>query len=283
MARGYQGKRLKVAKGQLILREGDTDTNAYRVMSGYVDVYKQRDGKRMKLARLGPGQFFGEMNLVLETARTANVEAIEDCVIRVISQKTFNRLLHKDPEASLPLLRVLFERLRIMTEKYLLALKAQGAAPLLDVLTTAQPTPSGTPTQQKPGTTPCPRGQLVLTGLSEVAEKMLRKRSLEISQFPFRIGRRVDDPAADTLNLNDLYVPDSQPFQVSRNHCAIDMAPDDSFYIMDRGSTQGTIVNGKPIGRQAGILEVSLTKQTNSLVLGLPSSQYRFNLTINSA
>ena len=53
---------------------------------------------------------------------------------------------------------------------------------------------------------------------------------------------------------------DSLPYQVSRNHCAINMAPDGSLLIMDRGSTLGTIVNGKPIGHRAGTLEAVLTE-----------------------
>ena len=53
----------------------------------------------------------------------------------------------------------------------------------------------------------------------------------------------------DCLSDNDLYLRDSEPFNVSRNHFSIDMARGE-VVVVDRGSRLGTIANGKRINAQ---------------------------------
>ncbi len=122
------GKELAFNAGDVIIREGDFDTCAYHIISGHVEVYRNSGTREVVLARLGPDQFFGEMNLVLEATRAASVRAVETCKVRVITQETFNQLLKKDPESALPILRVLFERLRVMNAKYLHAIESLASA-----------------------------------------------------------------------------------------------------------------------------------------------------------
>jgi pSer/pThr/pTyr-binding forkhead associated (FHA) protein len=261
-----------VPKGTVIFREGDTDTCAYRLMSGRVEVYKESGPKRVVLARLGPGEYFGEMNLVMESARTASVQAIEPCVLRTITPESFNRLLGKNPKAVFPILRVLLERLRVMNVKYLAALEAQEAAGRGKLAPPAAALPKNT--SLRPSTT-----GLRLLGQTPAAQQALGKEGVQIRTFPFRIGRKTSRATADALSLNDLYLPDGEPFQVSRNHCAIDLAPDGSYLVLDRGSTLGTVVNGERIGSTVRVFEAPLSAAQNTLVLGNSESPFRFQLS----
>lgn len=293
-----QAKEIKAPKGVKILSEGEPHTSAYLILSGRVEVYKESHGRRITLARLGSGQFFGEMNLVLESSRTASVEALEDCVLRVITQATFNRMLRKDPKSVFPLLRNLFERLRVMNTKYLHAIEGELTAndvskPVKPVSKSAPLPPRKPPvpkpsarksapkampkTALKPTKVGLPAGTLILIGETEEARKITGNGGLKVKQFPFRIGRRTSTAALDVFQLNDLLLPDRAPYQVSRNHCLIDVAPDGGYQVQDRGSRLGTIVNGKKLGRNIR-LESPLDRWKNTIVLGNPGSPYRFRL-----
>ncbi len=88
-----------VPKDAVIVRAGDTGNTAYLVQSGGVRVYSTDEkGHEIELARLGSGQIFGEMALVFDAPRTANVQATEDCNLIVITRQTFQKKLAKsDP------------------------------------------------------------------------------------------------------------------------------------------------------------------------------------------
>lgn len=66
--------------GDLLFREKDTGSTFYVVLTGTVDIQKQREGKPIVMASLGVGECFGEMALVRDDVRTASVVAQTDCV-----------------------------------------------------------------------------------------------------------------------------------------------------------------------------------------------------------
>ena len=129
MSTREHGKILQVGPGVVILREGDRGNAAYEIVRGCVEVLTERSGRRVMLARLGRGQVFGEMGLIADTARTANVVAVEPCTVRLISRRVFERLLKRDPKKILPVVNALFDRLRRMNAKYLLSLEDQWRPP----------------------------------------------------------------------------------------------------------------------------------------------------------
>jgi pSer/pThr/pTyr-binding forkhead associated (FHA) protein len=101
---------------------------------------------------------------------------------------------------------------------------------------------------------------------------------LSIEKFPFRIGR-LNHEDSSVFSSNDFSIPDKQPFQVSRNHCSIEREGD-QYFVRDRGSTLGSIVNGVPIGVQHGTLTVDLKKGENILVVGSQRSPYKFRIDL---
>ncbi|MDA2916657.1 response regulator [Nitrospinae bacterium AH_259_B05_G02_I21] len=118
-----------------------------------------------------------------------------------------------------------------------------------------------------------------LRGLTTEAKRALGGSELDISAFPFKIGRMVDSTLSDMLDDNNLYIEDDRPYVVSRNHCAI-VYSGKAVSVLDRGSTMGTIVNEENLSRKTKRASSKLTPGVHTLLLGPPSSPYRFSLFI---
>ena len=75
--------RRELAAGETIFREGDTADSLYFILSGAVSVLLPLDGtgRSRRLATLGPGIAFGEMALLDEGRRSADVVVERDCVL----------------------------------------------------------------------------------------------------------------------------------------------------------------------------------------------------------
>src|SRR5439155_11433946 len=80
---------VSVAAGRVVIRQGETGERFYVVHLGRVVV--DRDGQ--ELARLGPGDAFGEIALLLDVPRTATVTALEDTSLLALEAHDFRDLL----------------------------------------------------------------------------------------------------------------------------------------------------------------------------------------------
>ena len=86
---------------------------AYIIESGRVQVSKTlSNGEEQVIGILEENDIFGEMSLIDSLPRSATVLALEDCTISVMTQVTFNNLAQHNPEALMPILKVLAKRLR---------------------------------------------------------------------------------------------------------------------------------------------------------------------------
>lgn len=83
LARATQ--RVEAAAGEAIIREGDPGDLFYVIESGGVEVTKQ--GRHV--ATLGSGDYFGEIALLRNVPRTANVTARSDTVLQALDSATF--------------------------------------------------------------------------------------------------------------------------------------------------------------------------------------------------
>ncbi len=72
--------------GVTILEQGEPANSLYLVLTGEVDVVREADdGSRQWLARLGPGEFFGEVAVASGGVRTADVVAVDAVTCLVLS------------------------------------------------------------------------------------------------------------------------------------------------------------------------------------------------------
>lgn len=94
--------------GETIFRQGDRGDRLYIVVDGDVEVVKAEPGKQEEtfLARLGPGECFGEMALVSDNLRMATVRSCTSVNVLTLDRDAFQSLF-----AHLPPLRGLFQQL----------------------------------------------------------------------------------------------------------------------------------------------------------------------------
>jgi len=99
--------------GEVICREGEPGHAFFIIVSGRVEILKQLDDESERLLHhSGPGEFFGEMAIVQEGARTATVRAVEPTVLLEIDRNAFLSVLGRSPSLAIRILVQLTDRLR---------------------------------------------------------------------------------------------------------------------------------------------------------------------------
>jgi CRP/FNR family cyclic AMP-dependent transcriptional regulator len=101
-----------VPTGHVIARQGEVGTGFFLVAAGGVRVV--RDG--VTIARIGPGDFFGELSVLDGRPRVAQVVADEPTVCLGLASWEFEAVIRDEPSVALAVLRVLAGRLRDLTE-----------------------------------------------------------------------------------------------------------------------------------------------------------------------
>jgi CRP/FNR family transcriptional regulator, cyclic AMP receptor protein len=96
----------------VIARQGEIGTGLFVVIDGAVRVV--RNGQ--ELARLGAGDFFGEMSVIDGLPRVAQVVTTEPTRCLALASWEFERLVLDHPTIGLAILRGLSARLRAKTE-----------------------------------------------------------------------------------------------------------------------------------------------------------------------
>jgi CRP-like cAMP-binding protein len=102
------GRVVEHAAGHTIIDQGESGAGFHMILSGEVKVV--RGGRTV--ARLGPGEAFGEMALIDGGPRTATVVAETDTTTFAIATWDFRALVKKRPGMSWSLLLSMTERLR---------------------------------------------------------------------------------------------------------------------------------------------------------------------------
>jgi CRP-like cAMP-binding protein len=108
---GAMGLR-RAAEGEVVLREGEAGTSFYVVATGRLAVSKRNDaGEAVVLARLGEGDFFGEMALLSGAPRAATVVAEEPCELLEFRAEALLAVAAAHPQLAASLRRFYRQRL----------------------------------------------------------------------------------------------------------------------------------------------------------------------------
>jgi CRP-like cAMP-binding protein/ABC-type transporter Mla MlaB component len=113
----------RFAKGELVIREGDTDRDLYILTRGSVSVkiFLPLSQGEKRLFTFGAGVVIGEMALLDGKPRSAHVQADEDSDVLCLSRANFDKLLAQQPKVAAKLLKniamVLSHRLRARSDE----------------------------------------------------------------------------------------------------------------------------------------------------------------------
>lgn len=84
---------LHYEEGEVIFHEGDVGDYLYIIIKGEVEIFSSKDGVKKTLAKLGEGEYFGEMALLNERARTATVQCLSSVNVIALKKSDFGILI----------------------------------------------------------------------------------------------------------------------------------------------------------------------------------------------
>ena len=105
------------AAGESIFEIGEPGHSLYILTSGTVQVLHPNQPTSYQLARLGPGEFLGEMALLNDSPRSATAKAIGPVEALVLEKSDFHQLILERPDVSLKLLEAMSQRIRQADEQ----------------------------------------------------------------------------------------------------------------------------------------------------------------------
>ena len=116
-------KKMDFAQGDLIEKEGETNHCMYIIAAGEVNIIKNFNAPNaVTLAKLGAGDFFGEMCILETLPRSATGQAATAATVISISSGAFYHLYEKRPDQHsiliLNIARDLSRRLRRIDEAF---------------------------------------------------------------------------------------------------------------------------------------------------------------------
>ena len=103
--------RERYLKGQVIFSEGEEGDALYLIESGQVQVVTGPSSDEKILAYLGPGNFFGELALLLDEPRSATVRVVIDVEVWVLRKHDLEAMLEDHAIIALQMSRELSRRL----------------------------------------------------------------------------------------------------------------------------------------------------------------------------
>ncbi len=119
-AQSYQGleeievnsKSRTFKKKDIIYRQGDYASYAYKIKQGKVKIYQvNEDGKELILDILREGDFVGENALIQDIERTESAQAMEETELILLGRQEFQELLFKNHEVSAQFIKLLSKNL----------------------------------------------------------------------------------------------------------------------------------------------------------------------------
>ncbi len=222
------------AAGETIFHQDELGTEMYIIQEGAVRILKNLAGESHVLSHLERGDFFGEMAVLENVARSADAVAHTDVKLLVINGSRFDEMLRKTPEFAVRIIRKYSQRLREANDllEKLVGRRVETDQPI------AVPVPA----------------DVVVDPLAETpVSGITRRRLVDITSgtaFPFgegdetTIGR--SDPVTGILPDIDLTPVDTDR-SVSRRHAKILRRGGEYSVLEEVGTVNGTAVNGKRI------------------------------------
>jgi len=99
-----------------VFREGDPGDTLYMIVDGEVSIIKEHDDEEgcgeIELARIGSGDYFGEMALFEDVGRSATIRTTRESRVLVLYKREFIEIVREYPEIAIHICKVLSQRIR---------------------------------------------------------------------------------------------------------------------------------------------------------------------------
>jgi diguanylate cyclase (GGDEF)-like protein len=109
--------RVSFERGEIVVEIGDPGRSLFIVVEGTVQVLYPSRSADFELARLGVGDFFGEMALLNDKPRSATVRTLEHVEVLVLDKDDFRSIMRESPDVAFRLMEALSVRIRNADEQ----------------------------------------------------------------------------------------------------------------------------------------------------------------------
>ena len=106
-------KKYFLKKGDTLFKEGSFSDSAFIIESGEIEISKTNEkGEKIVIDVLEQSEIVGEMGLIDGQPRSATAMAKTEATIKEITKDQFKNISKNNPQAMMPILKVLTKRLR---------------------------------------------------------------------------------------------------------------------------------------------------------------------------
>lgn len=105
--------------GTYLCAEGKIEDTFYVLLAGKVDVFRTKEGKKFVLDYQTAGSSFGEIALILDTPRTADVVTTEESTVLEVKRDHFNKYIKHNSSALLWVVQMIMHRILTQQERRL--------------------------------------------------------------------------------------------------------------------------------------------------------------------
>ena len=234
-------------------------------MSRVVELRRAGDDA-IVLGTVQAGEFVGEMGVLEGRPRSATVRAASPVEAELIERQAFLDRVIDEPELARKLLVRMSARLHDV-EDMLTRIYTHGSEEAAH--------------DRAPALAPAAASASIsLAAATERARFFVGGDLIPIERLPFTVGRRPDEGEAPPVVTPDLAIPEPAPYRLSRAHFSL-IPEGHEVVVRDLGSTLGTIVNDRPIGRDFPLDSAPLRRGENTIVAGGRGSPFVFAVTVS--
>jgi CRP/FNR family transcriptional regulator, cyclic AMP receptor protein len=251
-------------QGEVLFRQGDPSDVAIEILSGSAEVLRQAGDDAIVLGTVQAGEFVGEMGVLEDRPRSATVRAAAPLEAELIARQAFLERVIAEPELARKLLVRMSARLRDV-EDMLTRIYTHGSE---ETARDMIPAPA------------VAASRIVLAAGTKRLRAVIGGDPIAIDRLPFTVGRRPEEGQAAPLVAPDLAIPEPAPYRLSRAHFSL-LAEGGEVVVRDLGSTLGTIVNNRSIGRDFPLDSVPLRPGENTVIAGGTGSPFVFAVTLS--
>jgi hypothetical protein len=251
-------------QGEVLFRQGDPSDVAIQILSGSAEVLRQAGDDAIVLGTVQAGEFVGEMGVLEDRPRSATVRAAAPLEAELIARQDFLERVIAEPELARKLLVRMSARLRDV-EDMLTRIYTHGAE---ETARDWLPAPAAA------------AARITLAAATKRARAVVGGEPIAIDRLPFTVGRRPEEGQAAPAITPDLAIPEPAPYRLSRAHFSL-LEEGGEVVVRDLGSTLGTLVNNRSIGRDFPLDSVPLRQGENTIVAGGTGSPFVFAVTVS--
>jgi CRP/FNR family cyclic AMP-dependent transcriptional regulator len=242
-------KPLQVPAGATIFRTGDPSQAVYVIEDGEVAITVNAG---IEVARLHPGDLFGESGVLEARTRSATATAITATTLLVTDADAFVHAFGMDNDRALSLVKLLCRRLRSTT---LRTIHPASAAPET-AHTILRLLPNTERLSGEYGMTP-----------------------VEVRYLPFQVGNRYGGETLPITSNHTCCIAARDAKDLAAPHFEI-LRRDGRIGVRDLGTSNGTIVNGTGSLRASMSAFVPLHAGDNEVIAGRPAAPFHFRIQV---